>query len=1142
VAVGSGPTIGAELGGYRLEALVGRGGMSTVYRAKDLRLGRRVALKFLAPELAQDARFRERFLTESRLAASIDHAGIVPIFGAAEVDGLLYIAMRYVEGTDLRALLRRDAPVAAERAVDLVAQLAGALDAAHARGLVHRDVKPSNALIAVESGVEHVYLADFGLTEHVTARGSATASGQMVGTVDYVAPEQVRGDEVDGRADLYSLGCVLFECLTGEVPFPRRSEVATIFAHLEEDPPRASDRRPGVSASLDDVLARALAKQPERRWQTGAQLAAAARAALPAPRARRLRRRSWRVVLAALALVTGLAAAVGALLVGGNDGGRALAEIEPNAVAVIDPATASLAAQVSIGPSPAQIAAGEGAVWVTNADAQTVSRIDPATHTVRQTITVGSGASAIAVGEHGVWVVDSLEGKVSWISPITNQEVTRIPVGNGPSGICVGDGGVWVANADDRTIWRLSAQSGRRTETIRLDHRPTALACGGGAVWAGSESSGTVTEISAATGRELKTVDVGTGLNALALAGGTLWVANAVSDTVSAIDVLRRAVVRIVELPVGAGPAAIAADRRGAWVSNEFAGTVIRVDRRRGLAGTPLRIGNRPDGVAVVNGALWVGIRASGARHRGGTLRVLSPILGDVSDLDPAVAGTSALSSQIADLAYDGLTALRRVGGPAGGAPVPDLAVSLPTLTDHGTTYTFRLRPGVRYSSGELVRASDVRRGIERTLRAGTAGQGPLFADIVGAGTCLRKPRACDLSRGIVADDNARTITLHLSRADPDLLAKLALPGAAAVPAGTQAYPARRLPVATGPYLIGGVERDRFIRLVRNPRFHAWSAAARPDGYPDEITVRLGVNQSRAVHAVERGDADYVDGAVALESPRLLGTLFTRYAGQVQTNAQFATRYLFLNTRVPPFDNLDARRAVNFAVDRNAAVALEGGPYTAQPTCQILPPNYPGSAPYCPYTAHPGPAQRWSAPDLRTARRLIARSHTRGMRVDVWGPDPFKHGRFAVRLLDELGYRAHLRLLPATSYWRYISDSRNKAQIGLVVWISDYPAPSDYLEQLFACESFHPGDPFQVNWSEFCDPEADRLMDGALRRQATDQGAADALWVRAERRMVDQAAALPLDTPKQVDVISRRVGDYQYNPQWGVLLDQLWVR
>jgi ABC-type transport system substrate-binding protein/DNA-binding beta-propeller fold protein YncE len=963
----------------------------------------------------------------------------------------------------------------------------------------------------------------------------------MVGTVDYVAPEQIRGDEVDGRADLYSLGCVLFECLTGQLPFPRRSDVATMYAHLEDDPPRASDRRPDVPPAFDDVLARALAKDPEDRWKTGAELVAAARAALPRPRTRGNRRPSRRLVLAAAGLLIGLGVAMSVLFVGG--GGSAPEAIAANAVAVIDPSRGSLVGQVKVGQSPEQVAAGEGAVWVTNPDAQTVSRIDPATDTPRQTIPVGSGASAIAVGEHGVWVVDSLEGKVSWISPDTNQEVKRIAVGNGPSAICVGNGAVWVANADDRTIWSLSPRSGRRTGTVRLEHQPTTLACGGGAIWAGSESSGTVTEISAATRKGLRNIDVGAGVNALAYAAGTVWVANALDDTVSAIDAARGAVARIVKLPAGAGPAAIAPDRHGAWVSNELAGTVVRIDRRRGLTGSPLRIGNRPDGLAVVNGGLWVAVGASGARHRGGTLRILSPlILGGVSKLDPAVAGTGELSSQVANIAYDGLTALRRIGGPRGGALVPDLAVSLPTPTDHGKTYAFHLRPGIHYSSGALVRASDIKRGLERTLRAGTAGQGPFFADIIGARGCLRTGGACDLSRGIVADDDARTVTLRLSSADPDLPAKLALPGAAAVPAGTHAFPTRRLPPATGPYVIAGFERDSFIRLVRNPHFRAWSAAAKPDGYPDEITIRMHVNQSRGVHAVERGEADYVFGAVALESPRLLDTLFTRYAGQVQTNAEFATRYLFLNTRVPPFDNRDARRAVNFALDRAEAVALEGGPNTALPTCQILPPNYPGYTPYCPYTAHPGPAQQWSAPDLRTARRLVARSHTRNMRVDVWGPNPFKQGHFAVRLLADLGYRARLHLLPATKYWEFISDSRDKAQIGLVVWNSDYPGPSDFLQTLFACRSFHTGDPFQANWSEFCDPKADRLMDGALRLQATDARAADALWQRAERRMVDQAAALPLDTPKQVDVVSRRVGDFQYNPQWGVLFDQLWTR
>jgi YVTN family beta-propeller protein len=1119
--------------------------MSAVYRAEDLRLGRRVAVKVLASELAEDARFRARFLAESRLAASIDHANIVPIFEAGEAKGLLYIAMRYVEGTDLRALLRQG-PLAPERAVALVAQLGDALDAAHARGLVHRDVKPSNALVAVEGAREHVYLADFGLTKHTTSRGGPTATGQMVGTVDYVAPEQIRGDEVDGRADLYSLGCVLFECLTGEVPFPRRSEVATIYAHLEEDPPRASHRCANVPPALDAVVARALSTEPKRRWQTGDELAAAARAALaigqPALRAPRVTRPSRRVMLAVLGAVAALAAAVGALLVGGSGGGDTLAAIDANAVAVIDPAKASLTAQVPVGASPAQIATGEGGVWVTNAEAQTVSRIDPATRTIRQTIDVGSGAGAIAVGEHGVWVVNSLDGTVSWISPETNREVKRIRVGNGPSGICVGGGAVWVANADDRTVWKLDPDSGDHIRTVRLEHRPTALACGGGAVWAGSESSGTVMEVAAATGKEVQPIDVGGSASALAFAGGTLWVVNALNGTVSAIDAQSGAVASTVGLGVGAGPTAIAADDRGAWVSNEFAATVVRIDRRRGEVVRTLRVGNRPQGIAVVGGALWLGIRASGARHRGGTLRILSELT--FKELDPANAGTAVLTSQIANIGYDGLTAFRRAGSRAGGVLVPDLAVSLPTPTDGGRTYTFRLRRGIHYSNGELVRASDIRRGLERTLRAGSAGQGPFFADIVGARTCLSRPRACDLSRGIVVDDTARTVTLHLSAPDPDMRTKLALPGAVAVPARPASFPARRPLPATGPYLIAGFEPGRFVRMVRNPRFRAWSAAAKPDGFPDEISVRLASNQAAAVRAVERGDADYVFGEVQHESPTVLATLFTRYAGQVHTNSQFATRYLFLNTRIPPFDDVNVRRALNYAVDRRAAVALEGGPHTSQPTCQILPPNFPGYEPYCPYTAQPGRGRGWSAPDLRKARRLIAGSHTRGMRVDVWAPDPelSKQARFAVQLLGELGYRARLRLLPSTRYWKYISDSRNHAQIGAIWWGSDFPAASDYLQQLFACRSFIPNDPHNVNWSEFCDREAERLIDRARRLQATDETAASIMWARAERRIVDQAAALPLDNPKQVDVVSRRVGNYQFSPQWGVLLDQLWVR
>ncbi len=263
------PRIGSELAGYRIDALLGRGGMGVVYRAHDLALDRDVALKLLSPAVAADASFRERFLRESRLAASLEHPNVVPIHDAGEVDGQLYIAMRLVEGTDLKALLKAEGSLAPARALHIVEQVAGALDAAHARGLVHRDVKPSNVLVAAD---EHVYLADFGLSRSLGEAGSSLGATQSLGTIDYVAPEQIRGEDVDGRADVYALGCLLQECLTGEPPFRRSTDAAVLFAHLEE--------KPAGLPGLEQVMTKALAKEPDGRYETCYQLVEATRSAL----------------------------------------------------------------------------------------------------------------------------------------------------------------------------------------------------------------------------------------------------------------------------------------------------------------------------------------------------------------------------------------------------------------------------------------------------------------------------------------------------------------------------------------------------------------------------------------------------------------------------------------------------------------------------------------------------------------------------------------------------------------------------------------------------------------------------------------------------------------------------------------------
>ncbi|MGZ4275772.1 MAG: protein kinase domain-containing protein [Solirubrobacteraceae bacterium] len=1144
------PSVGTQLGGYRIEALLGRGGMGVVYRAEDLRLGRKVALKLLASDLTEDARFRSRFLAESRLAASIDHAGIVPIYEAGESDGHLYIAMRYVEGTDLGTLLRREGPMEPRRAVELVAQLGQALDAAHWQGLVHRDVKPSNALIAVEGADEHVYLADFGLTRHIATAGGVTAGDRLVGTVDYLAPECIAGKPADGRADIYSLGCVLFEALTGDVPFPRDSEVATVYAHLEDEPPRPSERRPGVPVALDAVVSRAMAKDPERRWQSGAELAAAARAALAgAPDARPPLARAGRgpphrsvaalAVLAALALVAGL-------LAGHSGASGKLTIAAADAVAVIDPGKRSLISEIPVGASPAQMTAGAGALWVANTGGGTVSRLDPRTRTVTQAITVGNGPSAVAVGAGGVWAVNTLDDTLSWISPVTNAEVKKVPLGNGLSGVCVAAGAVWVASTYDSSIFRYDPVTSRTT-TIHLDDQPTQLACGGGSVWAASQSSGSVTQVSTAgRGAVVGRIAVGRGPSAVAWGHGALWVANTDDGTVSRVDGRRGVQTAVIALASGSDPTSIVVGPGGIWVASERAGTVARIDPARNAAVKTLTLGNRPQGLAVVGGALWVSVRAAGAQHRGGTLRVVNPVTIDgfrptVRVLDPAHSydGWPTLS-----LTNDGLVTFRRVGGQEGNALVPDLAVSVPTPTDGGRTYAFRLRRGVRYSTGAPVRASDVRREIERVLRIHydqliTA----YYTGIRGAPGCVARPTHCDLSAGIQVDDTARTITFRLTRPDPTFLYKLALPSAVAVPPATGTVPLRRLVPATGPYMVAGLSARAPLRLVRNPRFRP--VDGRPDGYPDAITIDCCADPQGALRAVQQGRADIVGGDVGLEADlaRQLDAIATRYAGRLHTAPVPATRFAFLNTHVPPFDDLDVRRALNYAVDRRAFVAIQGGEHYAQATCQFLPTNFPGHRPYCPYTARAGGGRPWSAPDLARARRLIARSHTRGMRVTVLTGHPVSEAdaRQLVKLLQRLGYRARLRVLPQSiDYFRYISDSRHRAQIGPAGWFSDFPDAAGFMA-LFRCDTFAPADSLQANYSEFCDPRADRLAQRASRVAAGDPRA-DALWAQVDKRVTDQAAVLPLINPKAVFLVSRRAGNFQYSRQWGVLYDQLWVR
>lgn len=274
--------IGRRIADYRVEGEIGRGGMAVVYRAKDLRLDRTVALKLLAPELARNDTFRKRFTHESRVAAAIDHPHIVPVFEAGETEGILYIAMRFVAGQDLRALIDRQGPLPIGTAVRIAAQVASALDAAHDHDLVHRDVKPGNILVAAGTDSdhpEHVYLTDFGLTKKSLSLTGFTSVGQFVGTLDYVAPEQISGRPVDGRCDVYSLACVVYETMAGAPPFQRDDDMALLWAHQFDPPPALTGVRPDLPAGVDEVLAKALAKSPDDRYDSCLQFVAALRAA-----------------------------------------------------------------------------------------------------------------------------------------------------------------------------------------------------------------------------------------------------------------------------------------------------------------------------------------------------------------------------------------------------------------------------------------------------------------------------------------------------------------------------------------------------------------------------------------------------------------------------------------------------------------------------------------------------------------------------------------------------------------------------------------------------------------------------------------------------------------------------------------------
>jgi YVTN family beta-propeller protein len=1121
--------VGSTIGHYRVDAVLGRGGMGVVYRAEDLRLGRKVALKLLRPSVAGDGRFRERFLRESRLAASIEHAAIVPIYEAGETDGLLYITMRFVDGVDLAELLRREGPLAPERAVALVGQLASALDAAHARGLIHRDVKPSNALIATNGDGEHAYLVDFGITQDTTAQERLTATGQLVGTLGYLAPERLRGEPVDGRADTYALGCVLFECLTGQVPFARNNEAAAIYAHLEEQPPRPSELRPELPKALDGVVARALAKDRADRWQTGAELRAAAQRALAttAPARARLPLRGRLAAAAALAALA--IAASGALLLG-NDDVPGLAAIDANTVGLIDAGSGRITAQYSVGRDPGAIAAGAGSVWVANRRDGTVSRINPTRREIA-TISVGGEPTALAFGAGSLWVADGQGRIVSQIDPQLNKVVHPYEVGNAAAAVAVGSGAVWVASAVDATVARIDLTSGRVSKPIEVGGRPSAVAAGAGAIWVASEETASVIRLDPRSGTPLARIQVGNGPSGVAVGAGAVWAANREDGTVSRIDPGTDKQNDLV--PVGREPRAIAVDRDGVWVANAGDGTVMRIDPRSRQVTETIDVESRPAALAVVDGTVWTAALATTSTHRGGTLRVSFSKIGAGKVSDPARWGAFTPPTS---LVYDGLVAYRRAGGSAGTALAADLAIDLPVPSPDGRTYRFRLRPDLRFSDGAPVTPEDVRASLARLLAFGDPGFYDELDAIPGAAACAdrRVPararfQRCDLSDGVETDAATRTITFQLTTPDADFLHKLHALSVVPADSPGRVVNTPALP-GTGPYMIRRWDPRKGGLLVRNPRFRAWTPD-RPDGFPDQIAMQY-LKPKAQIDAIDDGESDI---AVFDGPTKFAARLRTQHGARLHADPAPGTAYAFLNVHAPPFDDVRVRRALNYAVDRGRIAENEGTRETHKPTCQLLPPGFQGYTPSCPFTVDPNPAGSWTGPDLAKARRLVAASGTRGMKVEFWDAHPYERfGRYFRKILRAIGYRASVRTFSDLGLIaeNAAGEPRPRPQIGLWFWYANSLATFTYLQALVSCSG-------GINLSRFCAPEIDARMADAARTRGPE---AIELWRRVETGLEAEAPTVPILNWYLISLTAERVGNFQAHPLRGPLLEQLWVK
>jgi serine/threonine protein kinase len=538
---------GTLLGGFRIEELVGRGGMGAVYRARQLDLDRDVALKVISPDRVEDPGARERLVREARAAAAVEHPNVLPVHAAGIDRDRAYVVMRFVPGDDLRTRVRIDGPLAPARAVPIVVQIAEALDAIHAAGFVHRDVKPANVLV---DGRDHAYVADFGLARAAAATSGLTASGQWVGTTDFAAPEQIRGDAVDARTDVYALGGVLYFLLCGKPPFAGRDPEATLWAQLAQPPPVPSDSDPAL-APFDTVVTRALAKRPGGRYASAGDLGRAAVAAdggAPAARersvargaaassgsvtapARRPRHGRTRIIAALLAVLIG-AGALGAAMLSADDPER-----RPSSPTRADRLPAVGPTFTGVGHRPRDVAYAEDRLWVLSASRPRLTQLDPATgERVGAQPFVGEGTVDLDARGHVLWTANRRRREVRRIDVRTGA-IQRIRSPLPPVLVAATRDGAWVVGspggARPDKLWHLEDDGTRSAPARKFVRGIGAVAVGGGSVWVANAALNRVFELRP-DGRT-RGEEFGPGI-AVALA----WGAGALFATVDPLTVAR---------------------------------------------------------------------------------------------------------------------------------------------------------------------------------------------------------------------------------------------------------------------------------------------------------------------------------------------------------------------------------------------------------------------------------------------------------------------------------------------------------------------------------------------------------------------------------------------------------------------------